>query len=205
MRRPILIASATLVATTGLAGPAAAQDPPPWEPGPVLNRDLDGDGVRDEVVVLTRTDRDNDEQRPDRRLIVSRGEADGSGFERIEQGRRALICTTCGGAFHGEYAPVHVRIRGGVIVVKQSFGSRVVTRQTLRFRVEGDGVRLIGYDRRERDRATGRRVSVSTDLLTGERIRVRRSAGGDVRRTRRASTCPSASSRARTGATPCPR
>ena len=71
---------------------------------------------------------------------------------------------------YGE-APANVKIEGNVIVVEQDHGSREVSDVTFRFRYDTASQRfmLIGFDYSERDRATAKSSSESTNYLTGVR------------------------------------
>lgn len=106
-----------------------------------------------------------------RRLVVLKARSDG-GYVQIGEGRRVLLCTRCGGAFFGVVkTPVTLRVTRKIVIAEQESGSRVVTFQRFRFRSQGAvGTRLIGVDVRNTDRATGRVVTKSTNLLTGRRI-----------------------------------
>ena len=133
--------------------------------------DLNGDGRADRALVLRR--RGNyGKQHPgaaDRRLVVLR--RSGNGYKSFGEARRALVCTTCGGAFYGITAPpIRLARKGSTLIVRQDFGSREVTEQTLRFGLRGRSLRLIGYDQFDRDRASGATTDTSTNLITGERV-----------------------------------
>lgn len=146
-----------------------------------VQADLDGDGVRDVVIVAAKRKANGDGERT-RRLLVLRGRG-GAKYSEVGSGRRFLLCTTCGGAFAGtSRTPIHVSVRDGVVAVRQTSGSRVVTRQTFRFRLRADAVRLIGFDDLARDRAAGGSVSRSWNLLTGATVVRTRTPDDKVKR-----------------------
>lgn len=148
-----------------------------------ISTDLAGDRHADAVMVLVRrapAGASTEDPPPlARRLVVLKARSDG-GFVQIGEGRRALLCTRCGGALFGvDPTPVTVKVRRRVVIAEQESGSRVLTFQRLRFRAEGAlHVRLIGADVRTTDRLTGEIVETSTDYLTGEVIVLRTDARG---------------------------
>lgn len=178
------------------AGLAAAAGPPERAfvaPGFAVEKriraDIGGDRTPDRVLVLVRRAPSGDGQGRARRLVLLKARTDG-GYVQIGEGRRILLCTRCGGVFFGAgRTPVTVRVRAGVVIVEQTFGSRTLTDQRFRIRSEGAiGTRLIGVDVRRTDRLTGRVVDTSTNLLTGDRILTRIDPQGRRRVTR--STVP---------------
>lgn len=188
---PVAALAAVLAAP---ALPAAAAGPPESAFVPAgfrveqrVRADIGGDARRDTVLVLVQRARPGAGARPPlaRRLVVLKARSDG-GYVQIGEGRRVLLCTTCGGAFWGTVrTPVHVRVQRRVVIAEQRYGSRVLTFQRFRFRPEGAlSTRLIGVDVRRTDRATGVVSETSTNLLTGQRIATRR-APGDTTTTRR--------------------
>lgn len=137
--------------------------------------DLDGDAVADLAVKLVEASRGKEADRMNERqralVILLRG-ADGR-LRRAAVADRLLQCTKCGGAFYGvAEASARVTIERGVLVVRQDHGSRNLVEQTFRFRHDRATGRflLIGYDKTDRDRATGEQVEESTNFLTGVRI-----------------------------------
>jgi hypothetical protein len=111
---------------------------------------------------------------------VLRSRASGS-YSPAGEGRRILLCSSCGGAFFGTLdAPVKLSSKDGTLVIKQSFGSRTVTEQTFRLALRQGRAQLIGYDELDRDRATGAWTSTSTNLLTRVRFTERRRRGRKV-------------------------
>lgn len=184
MAAGVLAAALLAPASASAAGPpAAAFVPADFRVEQRLRAQLTADARPDAVLVLVRRGRASPPGEPARprarRLLLLVARADG-GFGRIGEGRRILLCTRCGGALFGvARTPVTVRARAGLVIVEQERGSRSVTFQRLRVRVErGGGTRLVGVDVRTRDRLTGARVETSTDLLAGERIVVRVDARG---------------------------
>ncbi|HWH13746.1 MAG TPA: hypothetical protein VNT51_03305, partial [Miltoncostaeaceae bacterium] len=153
--------------------------------------DIGGDARPDLVLVLVRrapAARPGAEAPPlARRLVVLKARSDG-GYVQIGEGRRVLLCTRCGGALFGSVrTPVTVRVQRRVVIVEQQYGSREITSQRFRLRPEGAlSTRLIGVDVVTTDRLTGAERSTSTNLLTGDRITVRRAPGrrAETRRSR---------------------
>lgn len=149
--------------------------PAGWKVEQQLAADLDGDGAPDYVLTLiedkpakTAEDTVNDRARA---LVVLLG---GEGkLTRAAVADRLLQCTQCGGAFYGVVeAPAQVTLEPrGVIVVEQDHGSNEVSNMTFRFRYDAAIRRfgLIGFDYADRDRATAKTVSESTNYLTGVR------------------------------------
>lgn len=134
-----------------------------------LSVQLDADGRPDRALVLRRKKKLG-AGISDRRLVVLRSDRSG-GYSAAGEGRRILLCSSCGGAFFGTLdAPVRLSSKDTTLIVKQSFGSRTVTEQTFRLALRQAGAQLIGYDELERDRATGAWTSRSTNLLTRVRI-----------------------------------
>ena len=99
----------------------------------------------------------------------------GGKLHRVGASNRVLYCTTCAGTF-STTQPGQVKIDQGVILVDQTRGSRESTRTLLRFRYEPKDQRvlLIGEDVTQADRATGESTFVTTNWLTGQRIREKR-------------------------------
>lgn len=175
---------AVACATATAAGPPeAAFVPGTFRVEARIRADIGGDARPDRVLVLVeRSRRAGDTGTVPtlrRRLVLLKARTDG-GFVLIGEGRRILLCTTCGGALFGAVrTPVTVRVRRGVVVVEQTRGSREVVFERFRVRAEGAlSTRLIGRDVRITDRLTGAETSVSTNLLTGDRITTRIAAGG---------------------------
>lgn len=151
--------------------PLAAFVPAGFRVEEVVRGDLDGRGPHDAVLVLERREPDGRGARA-RRLVVLRGRGPDSlrraRYVRAGEGRQVLLCSICGGDVHApEPTPVVVRIRAREVVVRQFYGSRVITTQTFRFRLRDGGVRLTRYEERNWDCASGRWALASTDLLTG--------------------------------------
>lgn len=166
--------------------------PKGWKIEEPVKGDLNQDGVADVALKLIEASSANDAKDKDapqeraRALVVLWRKADGR-LERAAVADRLLMCTTCGGAFYGlADAPAEVAIRNGVLIVKQSAGSREVTETTFRFRYDPAAARfrLIGYDTVTTDRLTGRATDESTNFLTGlkitKKIRVNPKIGREV-------------------------
>jgi len=148
--------------------------PSGWKLEEQLSSDLNNDGTPDYVLKLIEnkpaknSDEVNDRARA---LIVLLQSADGK-LTRAAIADKLLQCTGCGGAFYGVVdAPANVKIENNVIVVEQDHGSREVSDVTFRFRYDTASQRfmLIGFDYSERDRATAKSSSESTNYLTGVR------------------------------------
>jgi len=148
--------------------------PAGWKLEEQLSSDLDNDGTADYILKLieTKPAKTSDGMPNDRAraLIVLLQGADGK-LSRAAVADKLLQCTGCGGALYGE-APANVKIENyNVILVEQDHGSREVSDVTFRFRYDATSKRfiLIGFDYAERDRATGKSTSESTNYLTGVR------------------------------------
>jgi len=147
-----------------------------------IRTDIGGDARRDVVLVLVRrgpaATPSGAQPSLARRLVVLKARSDG-GYVQIGEGRRVLLCTACGGALFGTArTPVTVRVQRRVVIVEQQYGSREITDQRFRFRSQGAlSTRLIGVDVRTVDRLTGVSRETSTNLLTGDRIVIRRVPG----------------------------
>ena len=150
--------------------------PAGWKVEQQLAADLDGDGAPDYVLKLiedkpakTPEDTVNDRARA---LVVLLGSGEGK-LTRAAVADKLLQCTQCGGAFYGVVeAPAQVTLEPrGVIVVEQDHGSNEVSNMTFRFRYDAGSRRfvLIGFDYADRDRATAKTASESTNYLTGVR------------------------------------
>lgn len=191
----VAAAGVLAVAASGAvaAGPAeSAFIPPDYRVEKRIATDFAGDARIDRVLVLVQRGGATDGTTVptlQRRLVLLKARSDG-GYVLIGEGRRALLCTSCGGALYAAVrTPVTVYVRRRVVIVEQQHGSSVVTFQRLRFRAEGAlRTRLIGEDIRNMDRRTGGVAETSTNLLTGDRIVTRTTPGG--RRTERRSRVP---------------
>ena len=105
----------------------------------------------------------------DRRLLMLRGHGH-SVFSLKAEGRRALLCTECGGLSIRNPAPVRVAADHHAIVVTQSTSDRhAVITQTLRFALRGHTWRLIHYVDRRVAQALPDVVQTTTNLETGAR------------------------------------
>jgi len=138
--------------------------------------DLNKDSTPDLAVTLVEqmpanADKDNPPERQ-RALLLLFKTADGK-LIRAALAGKVLLCTRCGGAFYGVVeTPTTVEISNGVVTVKQEYGSREVTQETLRFRYDPEAKRFafIGVDVSGNDRLTGGTVTQSTNLLTGMKL-----------------------------------
>jgi hypothetical protein len=142
--------------------------------------DLDGDGDRDQAIVLIQSDAgaygiaDGS-----RALLLVRQEAGGL-LRRAGLAPRLLGCGDCGGAFWGAARmPVGVVIASKTVVVRQQFGARSLTTTTHRIRWHAPTrkFRLVGLDTLVADRLTGVAVAVSTNHLTRRQTTTRRRGG----------------------------
>jgi len=140
--------------------------------------DLNNDSIQDVAVTLV-------EQMPpgvkeevsgpperQRALLILFKTPDGK-FSRAALANEALLCTRCGGAFFGVVeTPTKVEIKDGVIIINQEYGSRELSKETLRFRYEPQTKRFafIGADLKTHDRLTGESVVKSINFLTGFKL-----------------------------------
>jgi hypothetical protein len=137
--------------------------------------DLNGDGKADLALNVVQERRRDEAAAPveRQRLLIILLKAAGEQWRRAALATRLLLCTACGGAFYGvQETPVQVSIVKGVVLVKQTSGSRNLLEQTFRFRYNAkmDKFLLIGVDLADRDRATGALVEESSNFLTGEKV-----------------------------------
>jgi hypothetical protein len=115
--------------------------PSGWMIEAQVEGDLNKDLVPDLAVTLVEqmpanADKDNLPERQ-RALLVLFKTADGK-FSRAALANKVLLCTRCGGAFFGVVeTPANVQIAGGVVIVKQEYGSREVAQETLRLHRRG--------------------------------------------------------------------
>jgi hypothetical protein len=188
--RRALTAAAVLTAATAPSAVAAGPPESAFVPSGFtvekrIRADIGGDARADRVLVLTQRRASRPGAGLQRRLVVLKARSDG-GFVLIGEGRRILLCTTCGGAFWGtSRTPVTVKVQRRVVIVEQTRGSRELVFERFRLRPEGAlRTRLIGRDVTITDRLTGVETSTSTNLLTGDRI-VTRTAPGRGTTTRR--------------------
>ena len=101
-----------------------------------VTADLDGDHIEDRALAIRRRTLLFSGQR-DRRLLILRGHGHGV-FSLQAEGRRALLCTECGGLSIRRPAPIRVAADHHAIVVTQSTSDQdAVTTQTLRFALRG--------------------------------------------------------------------
>ena len=163
-------------AGTDAGAPLASFVPTGFRVAADVRGQLDSRRPRDRALVLERRRADARAARA-RRLLVLLGRPDGR-FIRAGEGRHVLLCTTCGHAGR-PHTPVDVRIRGRELLVRQSYGRRVVTTQTFRFRLREGRVLLARYEERNRVPATGQCARASANLLTGDHVIETAVAGRD--------------------------
>jgi hypothetical protein len=146
--------------------------PSGWKIEKQVNGDLNRDKKADKTLVLVQNSSPkNPDANRQRALVVLLSE--GKGWKRAGFNNSLLLGTRDGGAFYGvSQTPVNVSIRNGVLVVNQDFGSREITETTHRFRFDArrNNFFLIGLDRSDRDRLTGKARFISTNYITGQRI-----------------------------------
>ncbi|MFN0086895.1 MAG: hypothetical protein ACKVX9_16005 [Blastocatellia bacterium] len=137
-----------------------------------LNKDAAPDLALKLVEVLPPdADRENPPERLRALLLLLKTEA--GNLRRVALAGKVLLCTRCGGAFYGvAESPANVAIENGVIVVRQEYGSRELTQETLRFRYEPASGRFvfIGMDRSVTDRLTAVTTIESSNFLTGVKL-----------------------------------
>lgn len=158
------------------AATAAAFVPRGWVIEERIEGDLNRDAVADIALKLVEelpanADKDNPPER-NRALLILLKSSDGK-LQRAALANKVLLCTRCGGAFFGVMeTPSKVAIKDGVLIITQEYGSRHVTQETFRFRHEPQSNRfsLIGVDVVTADRATGKTVNESTNLLTNVKL-----------------------------------
>lgn len=149
--------------------------PEGWMIEEPVSGDLNNDSLPDTALALVEQAKENaggeTSDSRERVLMIlfknSKGE-----FERVATAKNILICTACGGVLGGETSASDIKIQKGVLVINTLTGSRESTETTFRFRYDPKvkKIALIGYDKIERDRATGASTSRSTNFLTGVRI-----------------------------------
>jgi hypothetical protein len=168
----------TLINKSLIPAQAGAIDdfvPKGWKIEEQLKYDLDADGRTDYLLKLIedKPAKDKDDNPIDhaRALVIVMQNESGK-FTRAAVADKLLQCTQCGGAFYGVgEAPANVTIDKGVIVIEEDHGSRDVSDLTFRFRYDAASQKfiLIGFDYSDRDRATAKVASESTNYLTGVR------------------------------------
>lgn len=173
MRLPVLLA---LVPVLCFAKPldgvpekgatAAAFAPKGWVVESSLEGELNGDGVKDLVVVLLQSDTSTDRYRA---LLWLHGVASG-GYVSVASNVGLLACLSCLGMKGGDGAPELEISDKRVLSVSQWGGSRESYGTTHKFRLEKSGVLLIGLDSGDNDSLTGAGNSISTNYLTGAQV-----------------------------------
>lgn len=153
--------------------------PKGWMIEEQVTGDLNKDGQDDIALKLVEkfpsdADQDNPPERA-RALLILLKLPDGR-MQKAAFTAKLLQCTRCGGAFYGSIeAPAEVKIEKGILIVRQDYGSREMTEETWRFRLDPATNRflLIGMDLRTTDRATGQTVEESTNYLTNLKLTTR--------------------------------
>jgi opacity protein-like surface antigen len=151
-----------------------------------LTGDLNRDGAPDKVLRLVEDvpveGQDGTVNTRYRALVVLFAQP-GGGFKRAAVATKLLGCTTCAGVLGDpEGGNVTLDIKNGVLNVHQLSGSREATDLTQRFRYDAAAGRflLIGQDVETYDRAAGGSESVSTNYLTGARVKKKVTAAGRI-------------------------
>jgi hypothetical protein len=153
--------------------------PPGWRVEKRATGDLDGDGDRDQAIVLIQSESGGAAYGVvdgSRALLLARNEAGGL-LRRVGLAPRLLGCAECGGAFWGAARmPVGVAIANRTVVVRQQFGGRSLSATThrLRWHAPTGKFRLVGLDTLVTDRLTGLSVAVSTNHLTRRQTTTRK-------------------------------
>ena len=150
--------------------------PPGWLIEAQTEGDLNRDSIPDLAVTMVEkmpadADKDSPPER-ERALLILFNTPDGR-LSRAALAEKVLLCTRCGGAFFGGVeTPSKVEINNGVIVIKQQYGSREVTQETLRFRYDPEAKRFvfIGVDVKSYDRLTGESLMESSNFLTSVKL-----------------------------------
>lgn len=142
--------------------------PPGWTIEEKTQGDLNGDAYPDVVLMLAEEGHAGPTDEAGRTLVVLSGSGDGS-FQDIGTNRKVLLCVQCFGAIGGK---PRISIQRKVLIVEQMTGSRETTSGLWRVRWDAGSkrMRLIGFDIKKVDRATGESTAESTNLLNGKRI-----------------------------------
>jgi hypothetical protein len=160
--------------------------PPGWQLLATASGDLNGDGLRDMVLVLQKADKSN----------IKPNEGLGSSMLNVNP-RRLIILFKKGNEFVSMLSrddllpkendeddpcladPLDTKgvsiVRGNLVVNLQdwrSCGSYGVTKRSFVFRLERDRFRLVGYDYSEFSRSSGEQTERSINFLTGRRKRI---------------------------------
>ncbi len=154
--------------------------PPGWLIEAQTEGDLNRDSIPDLAVTLVEkmpadADKSISTGGPPERgraLLILFNTPDGR-LSRAALAEKVLLCTRCGGAFFGGVeTPSNVEINNGGIVIKQEYGSREVTQETLRFRYDPEPKRFvfIGVDVKSYDRLTGESLMESSNFLTSVKL-----------------------------------
>jgi len=169
---PAAAASLATMAETGRSAWDFAPDG--WEVEAYWPCQLDGNAEPDLLVMVGELDvAGRDESLDLQRALVALLGAGGGTYRRVGLADMMLLCAECHGTMAGpDGGAPEVSFKKNVAIVNQLFGSRQVMNVTLRLRWEPETgrVRLIGHDNLLTDRATGKSVLLSANLLTGRQI-----------------------------------
>lgn len=158
------------------AAAATAFVPGGWMIEEQVEGDLNKDSIPDLALKLVEgLPPDADKENPPERLraLLLLFKTDAGILRRVALASKVLLCTRCGGAFYGvAESPANVTIENGVVIVRQEYGSRELTEETLRFRHDPASGRFvfIGMDRTVTDRLTAITTNESVNLLTGVKL-----------------------------------
>ena len=130
--------------------------------------DIDHDGLTDHVYVARRQERPFLDTTRDRRILVIRALPNHSNI-LIAQGRRAALCTGCGGAVYARrVAPVTLTHGARTFTIAQRWGTSRIKTQRLTFGFRDRHVSLVKIDQ------TGRRSADEHRHADRDRSRDRR-------------------------------
>jgi hypothetical protein len=149
---------------------AAIQDwiPSGWKLEQQASGDLNGDQRPDTVLQLIETGENPD--RP-RSLMVLLATA--SGWQKLAQAPKLLLCASCAGMLGTpDGSHIKLEIKEDILVVSQLAGSRGAVQTTHRFWIDRNSQQFvcIGEDINPYDRANGNAINDSRNFLTGKRI-----------------------------------
>lgn len=167
-----------LAKSTQFEGPTTGQDvdnfvPKGWSVESDINKDLNGDGKVDHVLVLlenTQTLSIKSEPVSKNRILIILLKMRKPGFRRVGLATRLFHCTGCHGkaaVSEGDHPQIHIAKRE--LIVEETWGERETVNTRLRFRHDSRSgqVLMIGEDIQIVDRTTGARRSIKSNFLTG--------------------------------------
>ena len=129
--------------------------------------DIDADGRTDHVYVVRRREAPLLNTTRDRRVLVIRALPNHSNL-LIAEGRRAALCTGCGGAiWEGRAAQVTLTHAEHTFTIGQSFGTTRIKAQKLTFGFVDGQVRMIRVAQTVDNHLIDRVTRTATDLVTG--------------------------------------